>query len=70
MTEAQIMSKPPTFLDMAQASSFCAEMFALIPENLLSTAVMTLEDELKSGVQFSDQQLYDMLKNAIDSYSK
>ena len=59
LTEAQIMSKPPSFLDLALASSFCNEMAALIApsEDVVSSssslatlskiASTTLLDELK-----------------------
>jgi hypothetical protein len=60
------MSKPPSFLDKAQALSFCTEMFALIPENLLNIAYTTLEDELKSGIDFPDESLHELLENIIN----
>jgi hypothetical protein len=45
MTEARIMSDPPSFLDLALATSFCAEMIALIPESLADVASKTFLEE-------------------------
>lgn len=71
MTEAKIVtSDPPTFLDMSQASSFASEMFALIPENLLSTAYITLAKELDYfEVQFTDNRFYNLLNDLLASYN-
>jgi len=65
MTEAQIMMSPPSFLDLSRVSSFCAEMFALIPDDLLHVAYDTLEDELKSGIKFPDHRIGELLKDQI-----
>ena len=65
MTEAQIMSKPPTFLDKAQVSSFCTEMFALIPENLMDVALDALEEELKSGIVLPDDEIKDIIESRL-----
>lgn len=66
MTEATIMSKPPTFLDKTQATSFISEMFALVPENLQNVASKALKEELDSGVHFSNEAIHDLIKSAID----
>ena len=65
MTEAQVMSKPPSFLDIAQASSFCSEIFALIPENLMDIALDALQKELESGVKFSNEDLRNILASRL-----
>ena len=66
MTEAQIMSNPPSFLDLALASSFCAEIVSLIPETLTDVASKTFFDELSAahsqGVYFPIS-IYEMLQN-------
>lgn len=66
MTEAQIMSNPPSFLDFALASSFCAEIVSLIPETLTDVASKTFFDELSAahsqGVYFPIS-IYEMLQN-------
>ena len=68
MTEAQVMSTPPSFLDLAQASSFCSEMLALVPENLIPTAYKALEYELQPEIHtFPDDRLYDLLKSISSS---
>ena len=46
MTEASIISNPPSFLDLAMVSSFCSEMITLIPEDLLDVASKVLRNEL------------------------
>ena len=68
MTEAQIMSKPPTFLEVAQASSFCSEMFALVPESLIPIAITALKSELNSDVTFPNEVIHEILQDAILSY--
>ncbi len=67
MTEAQVMSKPPSFLDVAQASSFCSEMFALIPENLMDVALDALRKELDSGVKFPNTDIRSVLEIRLQS---
>ena len=70
-TEAQFLSskQPPTFLDLAQISAFCAEMMALIPSEsieLQKLASISFLHELKSaevrGVKFSDE-IYTIFSN-------
>jgi hypothetical protein len=50
MTEAQQLSSPPTFLELALAGSFISEMTALIPEDsrYQTVAAQTLETELRN----------------------
>jgi hypothetical protein len=66
MTEAQIMSTPPTFLDLALASSFCTEMASLIPESMREVASATLLEELNQaqnrGIRLPNEIL-DLLHN-------
>jgi len=66
MTEAQILSTPPTFLDLALTSSFCAEMASLVPESLGEVASATLLEELRlaqiRGVIFPNEIL-DLLQS-------
>lgn len=49
MTEAKIMTPSPklSFVDVALVSSFCTEIFNLIPENLLDVASKSLVSELQ-----------------------
>mmetsp|Transcript_11500 Transcript_11500/g.21503 ORF Transcript_11500/g.21503 Transcript_11500/m.21503 type:complete len:351 (+) Transcript_11500:97-1149(+) len=64
MTEAKEMSDPPTFLDLALASSFVSEIVSMIPETLRSMASKTLLEELiqtdKKGIHLS-REIYDIL---------
>jgi hypothetical protein len=46
MTEASVISNPPSFLDLAMVSSFCSEMTTLIPEDLMDVASKFLRNEL------------------------
>ena len=70
MTEAKRMSNPPSFLDLALASSFCAEMAALIPESLADVASMTFLNELQAahtrGI-FLPIPIYEILQDSIFS---
>jgi hypothetical protein len=50
MTEAQVMSAPPTFLDLALASSFCSEMTAIIPESMGKLASTILLEEVQQAL--------------------
>lgn len=64
MTEAKEMSNPPTFLDLALASSFISEIVSLIPETVASMASKTLLEELilveTKGIHLS-KEIYDIL---------
>ena len=66
MTEAQIMSDPPSFLDLALATSFCAEMISLIPESFADVASKTFLEELSlthlRGISFP-LPIYEMLQD-------
>jgi len=61
MTEAQVMSAPPTFLDLALASSFCSEMTSIIPESMGKFASTILLEEVQQaldrGVTFQSEIL-------------
>lgn len=65
MTEAQTMASPPSFLDLALASSFCSEIIALIPVSLAEIASKTFFDELSAfhsqGVYFP-LPIYELLR--------
>ena len=63
LTEAQIMSKPVSFLDVSLASSFCAEIYSLIPEPLRDIAIEELQQQLKEGSGGMEEEILDVLVN-------
>ena len=67
LTEAQIMSKPVSFLDVSLASSFCAEIYSLIPEPLRNIAIEELQQQLKDGsggvMGSMEEEIFDVLVN-------
>jgi len=67
MTEAKLISQPPSFLDLAQVSSFCSEMLALVPEKLLPIASKELEKELNSRITFIDNRVVDVIERIYAS---
>eukprot|EP00746_Dinoflagellata_sp_MGD_P026365 gnl/MRDRNA2_/MRDRNA2_162134_c0_seq1.p1 gnl/MRDRNA2_/MRDRNA2_162134_c0~~gnl/MRDRNA2_/MRDRNA2_162134_c0_seq1.p1 ORF type:complete len:392 (+),score=67.02 gnl/MRDRNA2_/MRDRNA2_162134_c0_seq1:149-1177(+) len=68
LTEAQVMSTPPSFLDLAAASSFCAEMLSLIPAKfsyMVSTTLQTELEALDSRGLSLQSEVYDTLRGVF-----
>lgn len=72
LTESRQMNNPPSFLDLAVASSFCTEMINLIPTKYLDMASKVLLDELQScesrGVVISSE-IFELLVNQYNIIS-
>jgi hypothetical protein len=66
MTEAKVVTTPPTFVDIALVGSFCSEIFNLIPENLVPAASTSLLSELMKLEATGDRlskEVYDVLQS-------
>jgi hypothetical protein len=65
MTEARVMTTPPTFVDIALVGSFCSEIFNLVPEKLVPAASTSLVSELMKLEATGDRlskEVYDVLQ--------